>query len=239
MERLRQRQGRTYITRKGVTHTEGAKEQQGGVKIGGVNPAGKGAVTFIDPYSYESSPEARVQLELESRGIRFAYRYFVDGGSATHVHTLIPDFAPEFTLPDYKVVIMIQGDFYGNLPGVIDKNGLAYVLLQADGWKPVIWDQSEITVEGVAVLMHRDLPALDHPTSTGPEIPSPYGHPLTMETRRRYMRGLALLKKIFTPKKVIGAQSDSTSGSRVRGFIHRIGDDGVRRRVANHPKSWE
>lgn len=228
MNRIRARQGRTYITRHGVKRTEGTKLQQGGERTGH-NPAGTTGVDFIDPYSYESSPEARVQLELQQRGIRFAYRFFTGSADALHMHALIPDFAPEFTLPDYKTVIMVRGDFFGSLPGVIDKEALEFVLLQADGWKAVIWDQSEIVTEGVAVLMHRDLPILDHAAMTGIEIPSPYGHPLTMETRRRYLRGLALLKKIMTPKKIIGA--DSVASNRVRGFIHRSGEFGSRRRI--------
>lgn len=232
MERIRNRTGRTYFTRSGAKRVEGSKFQQNGERVDN-----KSTETFINPYSYESNPEARVQLELESRGIPFAYRYFVTGESAIHVKRLIPDFAPEFTLPDYKVVIMVIGDFYGHLPGVLDKDGLAVALLAADGWKGIVWDQSEIVVEGVAALMHRDLPQLDNCVIGGIEIPSPYGHPLTMETRRRYLRGTALLKKIFTPKAIIGVSSAS---SRVRrSHVGRPGPDGTRRRAGSRGPTHE
>lgn len=176
----------------------GRRYQRGGEKTG--TRVGE----FINPYSWESQPDARVQLELEARHISFAYRYF--NAAAPITHKLIPDFNPEFTLPDYKIVIMVQGSgFFGTLPGAIDKSALASVLLQKDGWQSVIWTEDAIRQDGVATLMDQDLPQLRNASLQGPEIPSPFGHPLTMETRRAYLRGLALLRAIFTPKTVEGA----------------------------------
>lgn len=176
----------------------GVKHQRGGESVG--THVGE----YLNPYSWESNPESRVQLELEARHIAFAYRYFQ--GPAPTVQKLIPDFNPEFTLPDYKIVIMVQGSgFFGQLPGAIDKSALASVLLQKDGWQSVIWTEDAIRQDGVASLMDHDLPQLRNATLQGPEIQSPFGHPLTMETRRAYLRGLALLRAIFTPQTVEGA----------------------------------
>lgn len=205
MQRIRQRRGTIH--------------QQGGEKV--YNPDSKQHIEFINPFSYESSPEARVQMELEARGVRFAYRYFAGGDSAVTIKKLIPDFAPEFTLPDYKVVIMIVGDFFGRLPGVLDKQGLEATLLHHDGWKAVVWSQYEIVNDGAAVLMHRDLPILDRPKLTGTEIPSPYGHPMTLETRRQYLRGLGLLKKLFGNQTEGAATHVSTERIRRHRFIGR------------------
>lgn len=182
---------------------------------------------FINPYSWESQPDARVQLELEHRHISFAYRYF--DGVAPTVHKLIPDFNPEFTLPDYKIVIMVQGSgFFGQLPGAIDKAALATVLLQKDGWQSVIWTEDAIRQDGVASLMDKELPQLRNAVLQGPEVPSPYGHPLTMETRRAYLRGLALLRAIFTPKTVEGATNVRPRTR--RSYLHRVSSDGSRYR---------
>lgn len=181
----------------------------------------KGAGEFIDPFSYESKAEARVQLELENRHIPFSYRYF--DGSAPTLKTLIPAYAPEFTMKEYHIVIVVVGGFYGTLPGAIDEIALASVLLQKDGWKQIAWQENEITNIGVASLITRDIPEFVNPAIIGVERPSPVGHPLTMETRRQWLRGLALLKKIFTPKTAEAAGGRSV-GVR-RKFIHRQRSD--------------
>lgn len=201
------------------------KHQKGGIK-----ETPQTQQTFVNPYSYESSPEARVQLELEARQIRFAYRYFADSTTALRIHKMVPDFAPEFTLPDYKVVIMIEGDFFGSLPGVLDKLALESVLLQADGWKAVVWAQSEIMVDGVGTLMHRDLPQMDIPAFRGAEIPSPYGRPSTWDTKRAYLRGLALLRKLFgnTVK-----DTASTDERKRKSYLRRSTGNGGRRRLGH------
>lgn len=201
------------------------RDRSGGVYQRGGSRTGTRVGEFINPYSWESQPEARVQLELEARHLKFAYRYFQ--GDAPITKQLIPDFNPEFTLPDYKVVIMVQGSgFFGQLPGVLDKTALASVLLEKDGWKAVIWTEEAIRQDGVATLMDRELPQLRNATLTGPEIVSPYGHPLTMETRRRFLRGLALLRALFTPQVLEGATNVRPRTR--RSYLHRSDSDGNR-----------
>lgn len=201
--------------------TLGKRFQRGGLKVG--TRVGE----FVNPYSWESQPEARVQLELEARHLSFSYRYFM--GNAPITHKLIPDFNPEFTLPDYKIVIMVQGaGFFGQLPGAIDKSALASVLLEKDGWKAVIWSEDAIRQDGVATLMDRELPQLRNAAFLGIEIPSPYGHPLTMETRRNFLRGLALLRALFTPQTVEGA-TNVRPRTRSR-YLRRSDSDGTRYR---------
>lgn len=181
---------------------------------------------FANPYSWESNDEARVQLELESRHVPFAYRWFPD--KPPTLKMLIPDYHPEFTLQEYKIVISILGGFFGQLPGVIDRVALAGAALEHDGWKQIVWQSNEIKTQGVHALMERDLPELRRPTITGAERVSPYGHPLTMETRRKFLRGLALLKKLFTPKTVEAANG---SGTRTRRkFLHPERSDSGRYR---------
>lgn len=178
---------------------------------------------FINPFSYESSDDARVQLELENRYIPFSYRYF--DGDAPTLKKLIPAYEPEFTLKEYKVVIIIVGSFFGALPGALDQAALAKVLLEQDGWTQVAWYENELKSLGVAALMQRDLPQLSTPMFQGPERPSPVGHPLTMETRRSWLRGLALLRKLYGPKTVEAANGRSV-GIRLKFIRSSSGDSG-------------
>lgn len=192
---------------------------------------------FINPFSYESAPEAAVQLELENRYVPFSYRYF--DGIAPHLKALIPAYAPEFTLVDYKLVIIIVGDFFGQLPGILDQAALAQVLLEQDGWKQVAWSETEIKTLGVSALIQRDLPQLQNPVIKGPEHLSPVGHPLTWETKRQWLRGIALLRKIYTPKTVEAANGRSV-GIRLK-FIRRSASDSGRYRPGSkgHKTSGE
>lgn len=195
---------------------------------------GSSADSFIDPFSYESSDDARVQLELENRFIPFSYRYF--DGEAPTLKKLLPAYEPEFTLREYKVVIIVVSSFFGALPGALNQAALASVLLEKDGWKQVAWYENEIKGLGVNYLIQRDLPELNMPVFQGPERPSPVGHPLTMETRRRFLRGMALLRKLYTPKTVEAASGRSV-GIRLRFIRRSSGDTGrVRAGGKSHPK---
>lgn len=204
--------------------TERVRFLKGGVKV-----EGSSKPEFINPFSYESSPDARVQLELEYRHIPFSYRYF--DGDAPSVKRLIPEFQPEFTLREYKIVIIINGSYYGTLPGVLDQAALADVLLKKDGWKCVIWYETELTTQGASALFERDLPELHKPVITGPEHVNGFGHPLTMVTRRQYLRGLGLLRKLFG-KETEGAATNVANRKRDRVFVGAT-DNGRRRPLRN------
>jgi hypothetical protein len=154
---------------------------------------------FLNPFSYMSSDEARVTLELYNRNVPFSYRYF--DGNAPTVKRLMPDFAPEFTLSDYKLVIMVQGGFWGTLTGVLDQTALAQVLLEHDGWKVIILTEFDI-LHNLTATLDAQFPESVHPTITGGEKPSPFAPPHWMFTRRQFLRGLALLKTNFNPQKV-------------------------------------
>lgn len=202
----------TFIPQQRVRHSPGAHVDKRSAKN-----------DFINPFDYESSIDARVQLELEHLYIPFSYRYF--DGDAPTIHKLIPAYEPEFTLKEYKVVIITIGNFYGSLPGSLDQAALAKVLLEQDGWRQIAWYESEIRGVGVASLIQRDLPELEYGWVQGPERPSPVGHPLTLETRRRWLRGLALLRKLYGPKTVEAA--NGSSERRRHKFIrNRTGDSG-------------
>jgi len=175
---------------------------------------------FINPYPHMSEPEAMVHLELERRKIPFTWRYF-DGESLGITFTM-PDFAPEFTLREYKTVILIIGEFWGELPGIMDKNALATAILEAEGWKVAWFFEMDIRA-GVSALIDKELPELVKPAFTGKPRDNPYGIPDLMKRRREQLRGQGLRRAKFESK---GSERDSRR--RKRRFVS--GSDGSRRR---------
>jgi hypothetical protein len=119
-----------------------------------------------------SWPDAVVHKELELRGVPFSYRYFKPEWSPV-LKIVLPDFHPEFTLPNYKIVILILGTFWGGIPGLIDRNALAKVILEGEGWKVVTWNEIDIRTR-VQQLFINDLPQLNAAAIRGPMIVSPY-----------------------------------------------------------------
>ena len=171
-----------------------------------------------------SEIEAMVHLDLEARRVPFSWRYF-DGNSVT-LKTLAPDFNPEFTLKDFKLVILIIGNFWGTLPSILDVNALAQVALENDGWKVVSLFEDEIRKD-VHQLIDRKLPELVNPAITGPPVVNPYGVPDFMSKRRQQLAGQGLRRAQFKQEET---QSASSTVRRVR---RRLAVDGTRRRFKN------
>lgn len=176
-------------------------------------------LTFINPYPWMSSIEAMVHLALEEHKIPFSWRWF-DGQAPDFTQLLTNQgFQPEFTLREYNTVIMVEGGYFGTLPGVLDKVALAQVTLEADGWKVIIlWDQ-DIRTFGAWELLLKAMPNLG--TITGPPRPNPYGHP-------------DLMKGIHTHRnRLVSPRETSNKGKRnsderrtVRRGGHRASDSG-------------
>lgn len=151
-------------------------------------------VGFTNPYPYMSDPEAMVHLELERREVPFSWRFF-DGSleEAPHIKELIPDFAPEFTLREYRIVIMVETAFFANLPGVLDRSALAVALLEADGWTAKILWETDIR-QDVDDLLDREFPPLRRPAIKGKPKPNPYGKPESLFTFRTQARHRAFAR---------------------------------------------
>lgn len=151
---------------------------------------------FVNPYPWMSSIEARVHLWLEAKGVSFSWRWFV--GEAVNLKYLMPDYAPEFTLPDYKIVIIVLGNFWGTLPGVLDRDALAQVLLEEDGWTVVtLWEDDILSgkldekVSAQAPQLGAGLPVIE-----GDIILNPYGRPDIMESRREQLRNQGFARSV-------------------------------------------
>ncbi len=179
---------------------------------------------FQNPYPWMSEVEAMVHLELEKRQVPFSWRYFNALDLAPNLALLMPDFAPEFTLREYKYAILVIGEFFGTLPTVLDRNAFAQVLLEEDGWTVAILFESEIR-DDVAKAIDLKLPLLVGAVIKGPQVPNPYGVPDFMAKRREQLRGQALFKAVFRfdPDKQEQRQNKFGNSGRSRLRKHRRG----------------
>lgn len=178
---------------------------------------------FQNPFPWMSEVEAMVDLELLRRQIPFSWRYFDAPEDAPNLTLMMPDFAPEFTLKEYKYVILIVGAFFGTLPSVLDRNAFGQVLLEADGWTVAVLFEDEIRAD-VAKALDSQLPNLASAPIKGPERPNPFGTPDFMARRREQLQGQALARSKFKfdPKKQ-EERVDSGNSGRVRLRRHRAG----------------
>jgi len=186
---------------------------------------GNGGLEFRNPYPWMSQVEAMVHLELERRNVPFSWRYF--DGDSVNMRTLMPDFAPEFTLREYKLVILIIGSFWGTLPGVLDVNALATSLLEFDGWNVVTLYETEIR-QNVGRALDLKAPMLTNPAIKGPRRPNPYGNVDLMKTRRENLRQQALSRQQFKLEDKVGG---AVAGRRSR-RRRRFDESGSRRRFS-------
>lgn len=188
-------------------------------KRGGRRPAGyrvPGKVEFINPWPFMSDLEAMVKMALDKMSVPYSWRLF--DGDAPTLKALIPDYAPEFTLREYKYVIVVVGGFFGTLPGVLDRTALAQAALEADGWKVAILLENDVRRDPYDAITHA-LPALRAPTIKGPERPNALGATLLgaqLARRAQQLRALAFHKSLFRLE-----QRDGTNRRR-RVYLTRV-----------------
>lgn len=184
---------------------------------------------FTNPYPWMSSIEAMVHLALESHYIPFSWRFF-DGQAPTFTQLMTNQgYQPEFTLREYRTVVLVQGAFFGSLPGVLDNVSLAKVLLEADLWKVVILWESDIRTVGAWELLRREIPMLG--AITGPPRANPYGQPDLMSRSRFRGQHRPLNPRLESIKSRLNRGEKSGRRS-IRRAGHRFGDTG-RRRVSS------
>lgn len=160
------------------------------------------AVEFINPYPWMSSVEAMVHISLEEHQVPFTWRYF--DGVAPDFTALLANqgYQPEFTLKEYNTVILVQGGFYGTLPGVLDKVALAKVTFEADGWKVIILWDTDIRREGAWNLLVKEMPNIG--SIKGPPHQNPYGHPdllARLKLRRPHRAWRGSTEPVYLEKK--------------------------------------
>lgn len=179
-----------------------------------VNRVGAQNFGFINPYPHMASAEAMVHLELERRHIPFSWRYF--DGESPWLQELLPDFAPEFTLREQKLVIIVVGAYFGTLPGVLDRTALAQAALEEDGWKVASLFAYDIERDGASLTLDRRIPELMKPVATGEPRKSPYDPPTYFEELRKRIGALALLRSRFAQKDPESPKKDNEDGTHSR-----------------------
>lgn len=127
-------------------------------------------VDFVNPWPWMPSTDARVKLRLDQARIPYAYRYFPQ--PSPQLRELLPGWAPEFVLPQLRLVIIVQGDFFGRLPTVVSQISVAQTVLAAEGWKVLVWQ--ELDVRTRLDQLFAEEPKLASPPVRGGEIPNPY-----------------------------------------------------------------
>lgn len=172
---------------------------------------------WVNPFPQMSSIEAMIYLVLRDKKVPFMWRYF-DGDSPS-IKALMPEFAPEFTLSEYKTVILIIGNFWGTLPGLIDKNALAQALLEHDGWKVLTLYENDIRLNPTKALTDK-MPELANPAIQGVEKLNPFGADKLLAERLTKLR---LGRRGRAAKKVNSARVSSKprSARRRRGGGYR------------------
>ena len=175
-----------------------------------------------------SSIEAMVHLALEEHRIPFSWRLF-DGDSPNFTQLMANQgYQPEFTLREYRTVIMVQGSFFGSLPGVLDNIALAQVLLQADLWRVVVLWEADIRTLGAWDLLAKAIPALG--SITGPPRANPYQPDLMGRAKYRGQHR-PLNPRLESIKSRLN-RGETNERRSVRSGGHRFGDTG-RRRVSS------
>lgn len=172
------------------------RSEDGYVRKPGRNQRPK-SYQFVNPYPQMSETEARVFIFLRGLGVPFSWREF--DGQAPQFKEFMPSYSPEFTLSEYKIVILIVGSYWGNLPGILETTLTAQLLLEADGWKVAkIWEQ-EIRNDVAKAILDK-LPELKASTIRGGPKNFPESYDKTYLDRiREFARANAFKRrKYFT-----------------------------------------
>lgn len=177
------------------------RSEDGYVRKPGRNQRPK-SYQFVNPYPQMSETEARIFIFLRGLGVPFSWRQFDGKAQAPQFSEFMPSFVPEFTLTEYKIVILTIGSYWGTLPGILDNNGLAAAFLEADGWKvALIWEQ-EIRNDVAKAILDK-LPELKASTIRGGPKNFPESYDKTYLDRiRQFARANAFKRrKYFTEGK--------------------------------------
>lgn len=150
---------------------------------------------FTNPYPQMSEPEARVFLFLKGLGVPFSWRQFDGQAQAPQFMAYMPSYVPEFTLSEYKIVILVIGSYWGTLPGILDFALTAQLFLEADGWKVAALNEQEISND-IAKAVFDALPQLNAPTIRGgpKNFPEDYDKAYN-ERRRQYARSIGMRRR--------------------------------------------
>lgn len=99
---------------------------------------------WVDPFPniMGTRPEKMVFAELVRRQIPFQYQnwFYVD------LIGLVGNrwYRPDFIIPNYKIIIEVQGAYWHSQPKAIESDAYKYTLYELMGWKVLTWWDYEI-----------------------------------------------------------------------------------------------
>jgi hypothetical protein len=113
------------------------------------------AYRWVNPMPQLPSGDVKMILTLQSLGLDYWYRLPASKWQPGSVmlKALIPDWAPEFVFPVSKVVIVILGAFFGNIPSVIDATALGKAILEREGWKVAVITSFDLETKGPGQML--------------------------------------------------------------------------------------
>lgn len=165
--------------------------------------ASAGNLHFVNPFPQMSEPEARVYLFLVGLGVPFSWRYFDGDAIAPNFVTYVkPYYVPEFTLTEYKVVIMVTSQYWGglsssSLPGIVHMDSFAAAALEEDGWKVAMLNDFEIKND-VQKAVFNALPGVSFGSIKGEsKTPVSSYDKAYIQRRREFASTLSFRKRIF------------------------------------------
>ncbi len=110
-------------------------------------------------------PEQMIWQYLVKLGVRFYYQYTLPDYPDT---SFIESFTPDFFLPDYNIIIEVQGTYWHGSLSSIETDKMKAIIFGdyfkgtkgiLPGYKQVFWDENEI-YSNIDWLFVRDLPEL-------------------------------------------------------------------------------
>lgn len=140
---------------------------------------------FVNPYPEMSEPEARVFIFLTQLGVPFSWRWFDGDAQAPQFATIVKPFGvPEFTLTEYRIAIIVQGAYWGGMPGVLDLAAAMKTWLEADGWKVGILYEGDI-INDVQKALFKEFPGVSFGSIPGGPKNMPTAYDKKFNLRRR------------------------------------------------------
>lgn len=106
--------------------------------------------------------EALIWQELARRQVPFYYKY--PWGSVPFLDT---SFYLDFYLPDYRIVIEVQGTYWASLPWQMQKDALKRAVLSALGYQVYVFYDTMLQTPGDARTLLNSIPALRQPAVKG------------------------------------------------------------------------
>jgi len=121
---------RTYVRRKGKRKRRAAPRWR----------IRKPVFQDLFPFIQGSVIEKKVMAELVRRGI-----YFEHTTQMNRIGGGVPaGWEADFSFPQYKIWLEVNGEHWHMLPGVPEADALRYATIEAAGWRVLVWWENDV-----------------------------------------------------------------------------------------------